>query len=416
MDKKDALKRLYKTATGKFDYYVPFVERGLQCLARKGYLCYICPTNFTKRGYGKALRQILASATTIHTICDFEDNQVFASALNYTGIFVIQHDVPAASHQVSIRKRSLSSREIMIEQAALTDSPWVFQSVDSRLLIESIKQRNPQVLGGLCLGISEGIVTGQNDVFLLTSDQVTGHAIEDEIIRPCIRGREIGRFHTKTINEFVLYPYRLDNGRTRVLNESELKKYPHAWRYLTSRRKDLAGRGYFEASSKAWYELWCQRDMEQLSLKKIIVPELAESNRFNLASNTEYYGDTVCGITLKENVKEDIAFFLGLLNSKLTEFIFKKTTVPKANGFFIYKTMFLKDLPIARIDFANAEMKALHNEIVKLVKETIALRKAGKDSTKSEDSIDLLVYRAYGLTEDEIAAVESSVLGTNLEN
>lgn len=52
MDKvlKRSLQKEYKTATAKFDLYVPFIERGLQLTAVNAHLVYICPTAFTKRG------------------------------------------------------------------------------------------------------------------------------------------------------------------------------------------------------------------------------------------------------------------------------------------------------------------------------------------------------------------------------
>ena len=93
------------------------------------------------------------------------------------------------------------------------------------------------------------------------------------------------------------------------------------------------------------YELWCQRDMTQLECTKIVVPELSDSNNFAIADKTKFYGDTVCGVGLTPDAKEKLTYFLGILNSHLMEYYYKKkTTVPKASGFYIYKTMFLKEL------------------------------------------------------------------------
>src|SRR5262249_48892857 len=155
------------------------------------------------------------------------------------------------------------------------------------------------------------------------------------------------------VTEVVIYPYRLVQEQTVALSERELKQFPQVWNYLSQRRPNLGGRGYFENSSKNWYELWCQRDLQLLACPKIVVPELAESNRFALAEPLQFYGDTVCGIILSPSVAEHINYLLALLNSRLLEFFYRATTVPKANAFFIYKTMFLKNMPVRRIDFAN---------------------------------------------------------------
>jgi hypothetical protein len=191
---------------------------------------------------------------------------------------------------------------------------------------------------------------------------------------------------------------------------------------LTSKRGDLSGRTYFEASSKHWYELWCQRDLDVLARPKIVVPELAEGNRFALADTRVFYGDTVCGIVLRPEVEENILYVLGVLNSKLVEFYYQQTTVPKANAYFIYKTMFLKPLPIRRIDFSNKADKARHDKMVELVTRMMELKKQQARAPKKQSpgakqlldqklaitdhQIDALVYELYGLTEQEIEIVE----------
>ena len=55
------------------------------------------------------------------------------------------------------------------------------------------------------------------------------------------------------------------------------------------------------------------------------------------------------------------------------EFYYKRTTVPKANQFYIYKTMFLKGLPIRRINFSDPADRQRHDQMVALVERMLAL-------------------------------------------
>ena len=316
MEVKEALVRRFKTARGKFDYYIPFMERALECLRADGLLCFICPTNFMKRGYGKAVRELIAEQESIIQVCDFEDEQVFEAALNYTGVFLIQKRRPSDDHKVVYKRNSVNGQELLMLQQMLSSGPWVFQETASRDLVNKINSRHISRLEDMSLGIAEGIVTGNNDVFLLPLERMRQLDIEKEVTRPCIRGRQIRRFALGDVSEVVIYPYRADGDKVVVLSEAELKGHPHLWRYLLDSKGKLAGRGYFEASRKRWYELWCQRDMTQLSAPKIVVAELAETNRFCMASKEYFYGDTVCGITLRPEVKEYLRFVLALLNSK----------------------------------------------------------------------------------------------------
>lgn len=409
MEMKDALTHRFKTAKGKFDYYIPFIERGLECLRPDGFLCFICPTNFMKRGYGKALRELLADNASIIQVCDFEDRQIFEGALNYTGVFMFQKRTPNNGHRV-VYKQTLDGDELLMPQKMLSSAPWVFQDPASRSLIDKINTRRISRLEELTNGISEGIVTGQNEVFLLAVEKAKDLGLESELIRPCIRGRQIRRFALGDITEVVIYPYRTDGDRTIPIAEAEIKKRQNLWRYLVKTREKLAGRGYFEASTKHWYELWCQRDMRQLNARKIVVPELAENNRFSIAGSESFYGDTVCGITLRPDVGEDLRFVLGLLNSRLMEYVFKKTTVPKANAFYIYKTMFLKNLPIIRVNLSDSAEKATHDQLVKLTDRATAAAMKGVSIDSIEAEIDRLVYQLYDLNQAEIRMVEDTVL------
>jgi hypothetical protein len=409
MELKEALVRRFKTARGKFDYYIPFIERALECLRADGLLCFICPTNFMKRGYGKAVRELIAAHESIIQVCDFEDQQVFEAVLNYTGVFLLQKRPPRDGHRVVYKRNSVHGEKLLMLQQILSSGPWVFQDPASRNLVDKINARRISRLGDISLGISEGIVTGQNEVFLLPLERMRQLGIEKELIRPCIRGRQIRRFALGDVTEAVIYPYKTDGNKVVVLSEAEVKKYPHVWRYLLDSKGKLEGRGYFEASTKLWYELWCQRDMKQLSAPKIVVAELAETSRFSIAGQEYFYGDTVCGITLRPDVQEDLRFILALLNSKLTEYVFKKTTVPKANGFFIYKTMFLKNLPLLRVNFSDRAERTTHDELVKLVNKATAAASKGLRTESIEGEIDRLVYQLYGLTSTETRIVEDAV-------
>jgi adenine-specific DNA-methyltransferase len=408
---KDYLTRAYISARGKFDYYVPFIEISLRLLKQGGVLSFICPTNFMKREYGSALRKMLRTTSKILQICDFQDFQIFESALNYTGIFLIQNLFPDINHRFLHRERSLKNQGFCINQSVLKDDAWIFRNDSDLKIIEKIKDIKSSPLGELTSGISEGIVTGKNPVFLLSSEQVHNLRIESEILKVCIRGRQINRYYISAVDELVIYPYRLSGNKTQALLEEIMEQYPFCWKYLNSMRGELSGRDYFDRSSKFWYELWCQRDMKLLSSPKILVPELSDKNRFCIANSDFFYGDTVCGITLKQGINESLEYLLGVLNSKLIEFYFKNTTVPKANGFYIYKTMFLKNIPIVRIDFSESKNIAKHNCIARLVSYILVFNqddKSPKDGRLSQDKLMLqyfeqiingLVYELY-LPED----------------
>lgn len=82
-DFADELVEKYKSATGSFDLYVTFVERGLQIINGSGIVNYIMPVKWTNSAFGKGLRELVSNKTS--QIISFGAYQVF-NASTYTAL------------------------------------------------------------------------------------------------------------------------------------------------------------------------------------------------------------------------------------------------------------------------------------------------------------------------------------------
>jgi len=117
-------------------------------------------------------------------------------------------------------------------------------------------------------------------------------------------------------------------------------------------------------------------------------------------------------ITLSK--KYDLKYVLGLLNSRLLNFYFRSFL---GYGLNVYPES-IEQLPIRRIDFDNPEEKKMHDDLVALVERMLELNRRLRDAVgrgreelerkieRTDGEIDELVYKLYGLTEEEIAVVE----------
>lgn len=419
---KDYLRDVYGTCQGRFDIYLPFIERGIELLKDEGLLGFICPTNFTKRQHGQALRRFVKTNCKILQIIDFQDQQVFEEALNYTGIFILQKSKPINKHYLVYTAKRLDGESFPVEQETLQNNGWVFRNKTNEEIVTKIKIQSHTALDKLVDSISEGVVTGKNQVFLLSIDKADKLGLEKDLLKPAIQGKQIQRYYHESAQNVIIYPYRSKENHTELIPEEDLAQlFPTTWEYLCSQRQSLTGRKYFDESSKAWYELWCERPFLQQASNKIIVPELASSNRFAYCNESIFYLDTVCGIITQNKNSDTYLYLLGVLNSSLLEFYYKQTTVPKAGGFYIYKTMFLNQLPIRRIDFDNPTEKKMHDDLVILVDKMLEMnrrlapiRNTGcnekdelvREIKRTDEEIDNLVYDLYGLTGEERKIVE----------
>jgi len=401
---KQYLKAHYTSANGKYDLYIPFIEKGYRILHKDGFFIFICPTAFTKRDHGAQIRNLLLKNVSISEMVDFEHTQMFDNATNYTGIFSFWKTI---NHRNAINyKYGFESKPISIKQNELSESPWIIRDGESEQIVGKIASldyiHNLQTVAN----ISEGLVTGLNDLYLLNQRSLEKNKFEKQYFFPCLRGKDIEAYKIKKSEDYVFYPYTLVNGKTKPISENEFKKNsPNYYSYLKKQMDRITSRAYFAKSSKAWYELWNQRKFVNFDGLKIVTPELSEKNRFALADANLFYGDTVCGIKLKgqHTTKDDNLVLLAMLNSKITEWFYKKTTVPKAGGYFIYKVMFLNNIPV--IDSEKLPENSLAYHSYKKLCDIVSGQTSQIEISNQSILLDALCASIYKLTESEYQKV-----------
>ena len=116
----------------------------------------------------------------------------------------------------------------------------------------------------------------------------------------------------------------------------------------------------------------------------------------------------------------NLKFLLCLLNSKLLHFIYTFNNPQKGKIFAEIKPAVIRQLPVRIINFDDANDKFLHDSLVSLAEQMLSLYKQFHESDLPQQQtaiqrqieaadlrIDQLVYKLYGLTEEEIEIVEA---------
>lgn len=410
---KDILKLNYDSAKGKYDIYVVFIEMANNLLKEGGFLSFINPTMFMKRDYGKEIRKYINQNYKIERIINFEDKQMFSSATTYTGIFMFNKSKEDISYVFDYRRlkcdisnnivmsKILDDEEIFesisVKSSILNDVVWNINNSDDDDIIGKIKI-NTKELGDISERIFQGIASGKDEVFYINDDIVNEFDLETELIHPILKGKDVKKYDKQWSGTYVIYPY----SKGSVKSEDELeKKYSNIYKYLVGNREKLSGRGYFDKSSKLWYELWNQRNDEYFNQIKIITAEINKNNNFDLDMDG-YYGNTkIYSIILKNKNIDDYYYILGILNSTLMNYFYKSITVPKAGGFYAYKTQFIKQIPI------KLDNNVYYENIVDLVKKV--MNKKDEDRNKIYKEIDRYVYKLYNLNDKDIISIENKI-------
>lgn len=107
------------------------------------------------------------------------------------------------------------------------------------------------------------------------------------------------------------------------------------------------------------------------------------------------------------NFKIDRRFILGVLNSKLMNYFYTKKyfSTHMQGGAFSFDTLSVGDLPIPKIEPKNQKIVdgiiLLVDQILKLKKQDLEV-----DISTLENDIDILVYKLYNLTDEDIKLIE----------
>ena len=123
----------YVTATGRFDLFVPFMERAVRLLASRGMFCFITPNKYLGAEYARRLRTLLSENLSITSIADLSSVPVFSASVYPIITIGQQTDHPDANSAIHVFTTSQASHHtsglrhlhsISASITAYTDNNW----------------------------------------------------------------------------------------------------------------------------------------------------------------------------------------------------------------------------------------------------------------------------------------------------
>lgn len=381
---KERLRKRFRTASGRLDLYTLFMERSLTLLADGGRMAFITPNKFLVSMTSRPLRALLLAEGAIRTIANFRSHKVFDDAATVPCITVFErgasagfltvlecHDRPAPNGDLPIVARS------SIDHAHLDEGPWHLAGGDLRALAGAVCRDHPR-LATFASRVSAGIATGCDGVFVLPASTAAG--IEPELRRSAIRGRDLAAYEINDAQLDIIMPYVYDAfGRPRL---TDLARYPKARAYLSDHRALLEKRHCCRVWEKAWYDIHDPVPFDVAAQPKILVPDVARSNRFAFDAgrycplHSAYY-------LIPKDI--DPLYLTAVLNSTPVEFLIRMLAPTVKDGFSRYRRQFLLDLPVPIAP--ESQMRAIaaaarardHERVEQLVAPLFALAPKERD-------------------------------------
>lgn len=239
--------------------------------------------------------------------------------------------------------------------------------------------------------VFQGIVTGNNPAFVFdTEDKAISHNIDKSLLHPLCHGRDLDKYHVKSRERRILY----------IDNDINIDNYQKTKDWLLNFKEQLDIRNSGKHDVISWCSLHRPRVKSELDIKNKILVQRTRNESLKtrivatLDENGVYGTEGIYFIIPKHN-KASLLFLLGILNSKLINYLFATKFLNLA-----IKAEYLKQI---RIPTPTPSQKT---QIENLVHEIIQDKNEDKETLQKEIQIDMLVYQLYGLTYDEILIVD----------
>jgi len=387
-DGRNGMRPFESTQTGSFDLYLPFIEKGISLLNDKGRVGFIAPSLWIANEYGKGLRTLVGNGRHLERWIDFKSFQIFHEATTYTALqFFTKRPnqtirvFAAPKGEISGEAWSGSTHALPYDRQKFGDR-WLLLTGDERAIIDKLAMGCKRLDDAShTSSIFVGLQTSADSIYHLTKVgpgryrcEPEGRAkvapyeveIEDALMKPLVSGPEAKRYVEPETSTYLLFPYETDaSGSARLLTEPKLQEdYPKAWFYLNSYKTDLRFReakrdtdGEIERDRNGnpthapfddtqWYRFGRHQNLDKQEVAKLIVAQTVPRMRVALDHRASFYLNNVRVNGIIAANDENPWFLLGILNSTVADFVFRRIAKVKDGGFFEANKQFIAPLPI----------------------------------------------------------------------
>ncbi|MDA3884951.1 MAG: Eco57I restriction-modification methylase domain-containing protein [Candidatus Delongbacteria bacterium] len=404
---KKYLENKYQVYAGTADLLVYFFELSFRIMKSNADFCMITSNKFVKANYGKKLRSYLMNFQ-IHNIIDFGELPVFEEAATFPAIFQIQKKIKMQSVKfLQVKTLKFDSLVGEVEKLgedlpneAFTKEFWNLSSADSVKIFNKMKTQGISLDEYVKDKIYYGIKTGFNKAFVIDQQKRDELIKKDqksaEIIYPFVTGDDIRYYHLRNKDRFIIFTNR----------GIDIEKFPAIRDHLFCYKERLTpGKiGGRKPGNYKWFEI---QDTvayhKEFSKPKILFPDIAKESRWSYSEKTLFVGNTAYIIPLSD------FYLLGIMNSKAVFYYYSQIASVLGDASkggrlrWIYQDVIKIPVPIA-----DEKMKSKIDFNVKKIL-SLKLTDEKADTKELEKEIDQLVYKLYGLTDEEIEIVERRV-------
>ena len=361
----------YVSATGSYDIYALFMEKGFKLINKKGLVSFILPHKFLVTDFGSGIRKFFVEKRAVESLLHFGSELVFSEASTYTCIVTLskKNKEKILFKKVNPNKISEIFKWDKMDYNLLSNKNWDLQSEEIYNLIKKLKKQ-PYTVEEVFKSIFQGIATSLDDVYVFEGKEegniIKGYnkkfdyefEIEKELVKPILGGKEVSKYCNMKIKNYVLFPYHRINNKMEIVDIKYIENnLPLTKKYLENFEKEIKGREKGKMSNRQdWYAYIYPKNLDKFDSSKIMTREISLGCNMTYDSEGKIYHNTkVYSFVKNKKFNVDDKFYLALLNSKVMWFFIKNTGSEYSGGYYVFKTNYLKPFPLPEIP-DNAEM------------------------------------------------------------
>ncbi len=360
-DFRTMLSKLFETATGNWDLYIPFFERAINAVNEKGTVCLISPNKWLSAPYGSTLRSSLHNLVT--RFCDCEEVNVFQDAGN-TPVIAFFRKKPV-NNSVKVERFGLNytiSKKKSVKRNVFDSENWGMITSKYFDILSFLKENNSNV-GKYCDPENPFSVSEAYKLLKLLSDN------------------EITKDSFKFVNTGTIDRHESLWGKSKTTYIKN--KFDHP----------IVNAHDLQAAMPTRYE--------QSSTPKLIITGMRYLESFYDGRGEYIAGKSTIIIRKHENLPLSVLNIV--INSKVAGFYIKEAYKTSGiDGGIGFKTNMIEELPIPELTKNDIEELSQYEEKISLKLENGDM----KDAYETIDKVDKLLYKLYGLPQNYVDIIE----------
>ena len=253
-------------------------------------------------------------------------------------------------------------------------------------------------------------------IFVLTSEELKRLRLPKEditkYVRPFYKNSNIAKYYSSCMNQLWLL-YMKDEGKPITLSRAMKGHFSKYENLLTRLKENFLKNEIASVFVKRWlangnyFVLFNPKKEEYFTTPKIIAPYRSKRNTFAYNETPWFASQDVCYI-LPQSPEFEPKYLLAFLNSNLCFKWLQFKGKRKGDILELYKKP-ISEIPIRKISKDNQRVFVnAVDRILAITKDNDYLQNPQKQARVKvlEQEIDQMVYKLYGLTEEEIRIVE----------